>query len=472
MKRIFLLLGIPLLSGLLVSGCGGNNSDDFVDTAFIYPRAVHAMVDSPVQTFSIGPSRFVSDIGYGNVSAFSAFASFDTSVDIRGRLADLSRFEIDTIEGLTFQTGFEYTFITAGFVDAPETFMISKQRIRRPFTEIYIQFAHAATLQDDLEIYLTAPGEDLANATPYATLGRTEYTSSEPIPEGEYQIRVFRASDGEQIYDSDVLQFFRDPNAPEDRGGRDWFFCLLDTVDTIMWPVKGLLTDGLNSFSVAGAGAVSSLRARNVAAGLGTVDVLLDGDASDPLASGLSYLESSDHRALVPDAYLATATPAGQPSDVLLESTVLTSSGAEEAFYLIDSETQPFGLLQLEDRRSVITEGRLGIVLAAPENQVVSIYVAYPEDVDVEQGEYGGLLANRISPPFVFSRLSRLPGDTLVTVTLWFNVDDDDGSNDEEQRILGPLEINLAAGDVRSLVLVPPAPGSSETLQGIVLDDL
>ncbi len=467
MKRFFILLGVTL-----ISACGGNDSDDFVDTAYIYARGINAMVDSPAQTFLIGPRLFISDLPFGNISPFSGFASFDTVAVIQGRLPDLDRFEIDRVGGLVFQTGFEYTFISTGYVDAPESFVISKRQVRRPFTEIYLQFAHASTLQDELEFYLTAPGADLANSTPYATLNQTEYTVSAVIPEGEYQIRIVRVSDGELVFDSDVLQFFRDPNAPDDRGGRDWLFCILDTAPSFQWPIQALLTDGGSVFTLAGAGDSSSLRARHVSRTLGNADVLIDGDSGNPLATNLAYLESSAHRALVPDEYSVSATSPGQPGNVLFEQTVPTNPGVEKALYLIDSEDGPSGIIQEEDRRSVITAGRLGIILTAPENRVVSVYVGYPEDVDVGNGDYGGLLVNRTVPPRVFSRLNRLPGSTLVTVTEWLNTEDGDASNDREEIALGPVEVELAEGDVRTLLFVPPESGSGDLVEAVVFDDL
>lgn len=472
MRRIVPLFGVSLLAVLLIAGCGGNDSDDFVDTAYIYARAINGTTDSPSQSFLIGPLRFVSDLPYGTVSPFSGFTSFDTSMEIQGRLADRSLFDLDVIDGLNFQTGYEYTFVTSGFVDDMQSFVVTKPRVRRPFTQIYMQIAHASATEGALEIYLTAPGEDLEGATPYATLGPAEFTASQEIPEGEYQIRVVRPSDGQVLFDTDVLQFFRDPNAPEDRGGRDWFFCVIDAAPSIQWPLQAVLTDGLSVFNIVGAGPSSALRARHVARTLETVDVLIDGDSANPLASNLDYLQSSPHRALAPDEHPVTITAPGQPSNVLLERTVATTPGDETALYLIDSEDAPGSIPQKEDRRSVITEGRLAGVLAAPENQQVSVYIGYPEDVDVENGRYGGLLVNRIVPPGTFSRLSRLPGASLITVTVWRNTDDGDPSNDVEEIAVGPVEIDLSEGDVRTVLIVPPSQGSSAEAEAIVLDDL
>ena len=225
-------------------------------------------------------------------------------------------------------------------------------------------------------------------------------------------------------------------------------------------------------FTLAGSGDSSSLRTRHVSRTLGNADVLIDGDAGNPLATNLAYLESSAHRALIPDEYLVSATSPGQPASVLFEQTVPTNPGVEKALCLFDSEGAPGGIIQDEDRRSVITEGRLGIILTAPENRVVSVYVGYPEDVDVPNGDYGGLLINRTVPPRVFSRLARLPGSTLVTVTEWLNTEDEDATNDREEVALGPVDIQLDEGDVRTLLLVPAEAGSGDLVEAVVLDDL
>jgi len=472
MRPTLRLIGVLLLAGQVLTGCGGNDSNDYVDTAYIYARGVNATLDSPTQSFLIGPVRFISDLPYGGVAAYSVFASFDTSILIQGRLPDFSRFDIDTIDGLRFETGFEYTFVTTGYVDAPKSFVISRQRIRRPFPEIYMQMAHTSTLEAQLDFYLTAPDEDLANATPFATLEPGESTAVEEIPEGEYRIRIVRTGDGTQIYDSGLLQFFRDEGAEDGRGGRDWFFCIIDGPSTVQWPIYGQLTDGGNVFTIPGEGANTSLRVRQAATTIGPVDALIDGDAANPLATDLGYLDSSDHRALDPDLYEVTLTSPGLPADVLLQSTIATSPGEEFALDVIDTNDGPYGVLQTENRRSIVTAGRLSILAGAPEGEKVSVWVGYPDDVDVDQKEYGNLALSKVDPPAITGRLSREPGTTLVSVTITENGDDTDPTNDVQVLVFGPYGVDLAGGDVNTLLLVPPPAGSSEVLQAILLDDL
>jgi hypothetical protein len=472
MRSTLRLIGLLLLAGQALTGCGGNDSNDYVDTALVYARAVNAMVDSPAQSYLVGPVRFVPLLPYGSVSSYSVFASFDTSVDIQGLLPDFSRFDIDTVDGLRFKTGYEYTFVSTGYVDAPKSFYISRERIRRPFPEIYLQISHTSTLQTQLDFYLTAPDEDLVNATPYATLEPGESTEVTEIPEGQYRIRIVRTSDGVQIYDSGLLEFFRDQGAEEGRGGRDWFFCIVDGPTSVQWPVYGQLTDGANVFTVPGGGATSSLRVRQAATTIGPVDALIDGDTTDPLATNLGYLESSNFRALVPDEYEVALTTPGQPADVLLQDTVGTTPGDEFALNIIDSEGGPYGVLQNENRRSVITEGRLSIVVGAPENEMVSVWLGYPGDIDVDNGDYGNLAVNKAVPPVTTSRITRETGSTFVSVTITENGDDTDPTNDVNVLVFGPYEIDLAAGDVITLLLVPPPAGGTGTVEAIVLDDL
>jgi hypothetical protein len=202
------------------------------------------------------------------------------------------------------------------------------------------------------------------------------------------------------------------------------------------------------------------------------VDALIDGDTTDPLATNLGYLESSNFRALVPDEYEVALTTPGQPADVLLQDTVGTTPGDEFALNIIDSEGGPYGVLQNENRRSVITEGRLSIVVGAPENEMVSVWLGYPGDIDVDNGDYGNLAVNKAVPPVTTSRITRETGSTFVSVTITENGDDTDPTNDVNVLVFGPYEIDLAAGDVITLLLVPPPAGGTGTVEAIVFDDL
>jgi len=465
------LLGILVLIVLISPGCGGK-TDDYVDTSLIYARGLNAMLDSPAQSFLTGPVRFIGDLKYGSVSPFSLFATFSTEVVIQGRLPDFSRFDIDTISGLRFQSGFEYTFVTTGYVDEPVSFAISKQRIRRPFPEIYLQLAHTSTLEAELAFYLTAPDEDLADATPYATLRPGEYTPPEVIAEGDYRLRIVRTSDGVQIYDSGLLQFSRIAGAADGEGGRDWFFGIADGPTSVQWPVFGLLTDGASEFIIPGEGQTTSLRVRQAASTVGLVDALIDGDTTNPLATDLSYLDSSGFRALAPDEYEVSLTPPGQPADILLQSTVATSPGQEYALDVIDSDGGPYGVLQTEDRRSIVTEARLSLLVGAPENETVTVRLGYPDQVNVEDGEYGNIALNRVVPPVISGRFTRESGATLVSITVLDDGGDADPSNDKQVLVFGPYEVDLADGDVNTLLLVPPPAGSTDAVQAILFDDL
>jgi len=455
-----------------LGACGGDDNDEIVDTSFVYARALHANVDAPEEIFRIGPTFLARGLPYNDVTLMSAFATFNESINIGGFLPDGSTFEIDVIEPFSFRTNFEYTIINTGFVDAPDSFVIERARRKRPINQIFTQFAHVAPTLGEFKIYLTALDADLSASAPVATLPYMGSTESEEIVPGEYQVRVLQASDDELIFDSGPLQLFRDEGAPPERGGHEWFFAFTEKGGATIWPIQLILTDGNSVFIVSGAGSTSAFRVLHADRSLGSIDALLDGDTSNPLASDLAYLENSDRTAVEPNDYSVTLTAAGQPDDVILEQLVIANPGLEQTLYVLDDGETTVMQLGIDNRRPVATEGRLGFVLGAPLGEIVSLYIGYEENIDPAEGRYGSTVIRKASPPNVLGRRARLPGTSLVSVTVWSNLDDDDPENDTEELVFGPLPVELMGGDVKTLLLLPPDAGSTEVIDPVLIDDL
>jgi hypothetical protein len=375
-----------------------------------------------------------------------------------------------------FQTNVEYSIISSGFVDDPTSFIVENPRRRRPIAGIYVQFAHAAPLQGDMEIYLTAPEADLSASAPWATLPFAGSTESVEIPPGQYQVRVIRVSDSELIYDSDVLALERSEGAPDDRGGREWFFCFMEKPDQqTVWPMRMLLTDGFSNFDVPGAGATSAQSVYHASREAGPVDVYLDGDLADPLATDLDFLQKSGYRAVVPaDNTTVMLTTPGDPTDVLFDEEVPVAAGGEQTLFVIDESDGVGSVTRVDDRRPVVTVGRLGWVLATPAGGALSIYwTTSLDEIDIDNEEYGAQIFRRIPIPSTLPRRSLLPGESnYFTFTQWLNLDDDDPVNDIEQYLFGPVEVVLQGSEVKSLLLIAPETGSADAAEAVLIDDL
>jgi hypothetical protein len=478
MRRSFFSTLVFLLAAAILGGCGGKTDNEGIgDAAFPFIRAINANVDAPTEAFTIGSVLLANNLPYSESSPLLGTATFNTVVDIKGNIPDSEDILIDQISDVEFKTNVEYSIISSGFVDDPASFIVENPRRRRPIAGVYVQFAHAAPLQGDMAIYLTAPDADLSASAPWATLPFTGSTVSQEISPGEYQVRVIRVSDGELIFDSGSLFFERDAGAPDGRGGREWFMCFMEKPDLLTaWPMRMLLTDGFSNFDVTGTGATSAQSVYHAAREVGPVDVFLDGDLDDPLASGLDFLQKSDYRAIVPaDGTQVTLTSPGNPADVLLDETLSVTGGAEQTLFVLDTLGGAGSVTRIDDdRRPVVTSGRLGLVLATPENGAVSVFRAESlDEIDIENEEYGTIIYSRIPIPTALPRRSLLPGQSnYYTFVQILNVDDDDPVNDEPAYLFGPVEVVMQGSEVKSLLLLDPPEGSPDGAEAVLIDDL
>jgi hypothetical protein len=103
-------------------------------------------------------------------------------------------------------TGIDYTVIAGGLVSDIAPIVVEDDRSAPSSGNVKVRAVHGAPSAPAVDIYVTAPGADLAAATPVLTGvsfgAASDYLS---VPAGDYQVRITPAGSKTVVIDSGSL---------------------------------------------------------------------------------------------------------------------------------------------------------------------------------------------------------------------------------------------------------------------------
>ncbi|MEO0972941.1 MAG: DUF4397 domain-containing protein [Pseudomonadota bacterium] len=434
------------LAALLV-GCENELDTSPVPEAALV-RGLHAMTDVDRVTFlveeagadpaEIARLSFQSATGLAGFDEEPFTFSFELTPDDDDDDAVLLIAADATLEDETL-----YDFVLAGSFAAPELLVWSQpQRDWEQelddadeedleITELDVSFGHAARGEGAVDLYLEVPGTSPSFATPQGTLAFGELLLVGAVEEGTYQIVITPAGDPDTItLATDDIEL---------SAATTTLFALLDEA--------GASTDSLSLRQLGSGGATTwrdvdataALSVLHAASGTEGVDVYEVQDFDAPLFGDIRFGEVSDEINTEPGELDLAITPAGEVGVFLDQETLQLAAGAFRRLFLFGSP----GDLQTEslsyDQRSFVMEGRVRVFNAAERFERLDVYLVDPT-VDIA-------LASPTYPSLRFGSASGLSGMALGEYNLLVTEEDTDNV------IAGPVELNVAEGDVVELVL-------------------
>ncbi len=423
------------LTFLLLQACDGDEVRDF---EIIPPEApstaakvqvIHASPDAPAVNVFVDGATLLENFDYATASPRLDIQAGDLNVDVQAILPDGTTPSVIGPTDVDISGEFLYTILAFGDVSE-----IGPRIMPRGLDEIdsgnfRAQLIHAAPDAPMVDVYVTAPGADLADS---AALGTFEFNSSlgpVDVAAGDYQIRVTAAGDPEAVvFDSGTVAL---------AAGLDLTIAAIENTLTGDAPIKLLVATSEGSFLIQDTNATADVRVVHASPDAPAVDVIVN-DAVN-LVTNLDYAESSGFASVAPDTYNVKVVPTGETSPVVIEADLTLDQGASYSVIASDLLANIAPIVFAEDRRSVATEAKIQIVHASPAAGTVDIYVTAPgadiSDIDPTiagfqfQATTGGFIA--------------LPeGSYDITIT-------PEGS---KTAAIGPAEVMLEAGGIYTAI--------------------
>jgi hypothetical protein len=198
MKLKFLTLG--LAAAAFATACSDDDSTGPETEAQV--RVVHASPDAPSVDVLVDDALVLSGVPYLGASAYLDVPAGTRNVKVNA--AGTSTTVIDADVNLA--TGIDYTVIAAGLVSDIAPIVLEDDLTAPSNGNVKVRAVHGAPSAPAVDIYVTAPGADLATATPVLTGvpfgAASDYLS---VPAGDYQLRITPAGSKTVVIDTGSL---------------------------------------------------------------------------------------------------------------------------------------------------------------------------------------------------------------------------------------------------------------------------
>ena len=202
MKPFRSLLSLLLAASALTAACGDDDDNTGPDGADARVRVVHASPDAPNVDVLVDNSVALSNVPYLGVSDYLDVPSGGRNLKVNA--AGTATTVIDADADLA--DGSDYTVIASGLVGAIEPLVLQDDNTAPAAGNVRVRAIHGAPSAPAVDIYVTAPGADLAVETPaLSNVAFGDVADYLEAPAGTYQVRVTPAGSKTVVIDSGPL---------------------------------------------------------------------------------------------------------------------------------------------------------------------------------------------------------------------------------------------------------------------------
>ena len=254
MKRIFRAVKLTIVVAFLAAcGGGGGSFDNELGL-----RVINASPDAPPINFLVDGVRWFS-LDYKGGAGFRYLTPAPREIGLE---VVLPGDDVLTDESRSLLAGREYTTIAVGKLGEDGSSTLQMLHVDNPLAQVptgstRVQFVHAAPDTTAIDVYLTAPTDSLAAATPsYSLSNFQEISPLLDFPSGSWRIRVTPAGDNTTVlFDSGEVTL---------RSAASLLFVVVTNTGAGPAPDLLLANDGNSSGEILDAATPSDVRVVNV----------------------------------------------------------------------------------------------------------------------------------------------------------------------------------------------------------------
>ena len=405
---------VPVIcSAFLLSGCWLDDDDDKatvpvepITTANV--RVVHASADAPTVDILIGGTAINSKLDVDYQSATAWFPIVSNTYDIAVE-ANLPGDDANVLELTANLAGDQtYTVLAVGSVaeGTLEALVVQNALSSVGAGNVRAQVVHAAANAPEVDIYVTAPGTELASEQPLATLAYKGSTGQVEVPAGDYQIRITPSGSTTVVFDSGSLAL---------AAGSDLLISATQNVVTGSSPVSLVVATGAGSATILDAATPAEIRAVHAVADAPAVDIIANNALT--LFDNAAFKAATDYAEVAAGDYLIDVAADADNSVVVIDDAAITLVAGMRYTAIANNNLANIDLdLIVDTPRSIATAAQVRIFHASQATPNVDIYVTADGEITDASPAFSDV-------PYVTGVLAetgyvQLPaGDYVVTVT-------------------------------------------------------
>ena len=390
------------------------NDDDNVVVIDVIPtltadlRIIHAVPDAPTVNVFAGAAVLA---GLENVDyqVSSPWITVDEGTYAVRVEANVPSGTVDVITAsLTLDGEKSYNVLAVGSTTdgTIEPLVVSVDRSAVTSGNVRVQVVHAAPAAPMVDIYVTAPGDDIEVAQPLATASFKDSTGQVEVAGGDYQIRITAAGSKIVVFDSGTVAL------PADA---DLLVAATQNTGTGPSPVTLLVADGSSSFKIWDVNSKANVRVVHAVSDAPAVDVIANNAVT--LFDGISYPDVTSYIAVDAGDYTIDVAVDGAESTIAIDDAAITVESGLFYTAFANSDLASIGLdFVVDEPRPIATAAKVRIFHASPDASSVDIYVTADGDISAVSPNFAGVTFT--TPMLTETGYVELPaGDYVVTVT-------------------------------------------------------
>jgi len=337
-------------------------------------QVLHASPDAPGVNVLINDSIAFSAVDYkeGSQAVARVIGDYDIQVDgiIPGGTATVIGPATIPVAADTL-----YSIVAVGDVANIEPVILEQADTDVPAGQVRLRVLHAAPDAPMVDVYATAPGDDLSVSSAVGSFSFKEDLGPIEVAAGDYQIRVTLANDPQSVvFDSGTLAL---------GDGDNLLVAAVENTATGSAPISLVALTGSGSLEILDVNTPADLRVIHASPDAPAVDVTVNDNFGAPLVTNLAYSAFTDFVTVPADTYNVKVTPTGLSEPVVIDVDLDLEMGEIYSVIAVDTLDSISALAESDDPRSIATAAKVRIIHASPAAGAVDIYVTAPgENID------------------------------------------------------------------------------------------
>lgn len=456
--------GVSAGAAEVVAKVGNQTANASITVAASAVAVIHASPDAPNVNVLVDGTTAVTGLAFGQGTAPVTLATGAHTFAVQAQLPGGTVATVIPASGGTLSETLaadtQYIIVAEGTVSD-----IGPQIYTRPLTPVAagqarVQVFHAAPAAPKVDVYVTAPGAGVANATPLGTFAFQGSLGPVSVPAGSYEIYVTPAGSKTVVYDSGTVPL---------SAGADLLISAIQNTGPGASPIALAITDGQgNNSRLLDTSTPAQVRVIHASPDAPAVSVYANDSFASALVPCLAFPGYSGAQAspcptftpyvpVYPVTGLTSVqvTPYGNTGVVAINAPVTLTAGTQYSVYAVGDLASIAPLVLTDDTRRIATEAKLRLIHASPSAGNVDIYLTATPSLT---GAMPALTNVAFKADTGF--LAVAAGTYYVTVT----------PTGKTTAAIGPLAITLAANGIYTAAAVDHV-GGGGPLGLITLDD-